>query len=152
MGAIKAPAEPRQWRRKSISLLGGSNKHRKCMLSRSARTTSEKGKIWAERQEKLPDSKMRALELSRGRCPGSLITWRARTELEESCKSWKGLIQSLLKVNSEACINFRRLGSEAKSTARNEPAGKRGMPVGDWVAVVPQHEHSPPCRSWGTNG
>lgn len=63
---------------------------------------------------------MYALEPSRGRSPGSLITWLARAELEESCKSWKGLaeIQSLQKVKSKACFNYGRPGSEMNSTAR----------------------------------
>lgn len=63
---------------------------------------------------------MHALEPSRGRSPGSLITWLARAELEEICKSWKGLaeIQSLQKVKSKACINYRRPDSEMNSTAR----------------------------------
>jgi len=69
---------------------------------------------------------MHKLEPSLRRSPGSLINWCARTELEESCKSWKGLIQSLLKINSKACINYGRLGSKTNHTARNEPAGKRG--------------------------
>jgi len=41
----RAPGEPRQWGRKNISPLGGSEKYRKCTLSRSAGMTSEKGKI-----------------------------------------------------------------------------------------------------------
>lgn len=40
----------------------------------------------------------------------------------------KALSKSSLKVNSKACFNYRRLGSEMNSAARNKPAGKRGTP------------------------
>lgn len=97
--------------------------------------TFRKGKIQAEQQERLPDSEMHALDPSRGSSPGSLITWHARTELEESCKFWKSLILSSLKVNSKAWINYRRLGSKMNSTAWNEPAEKRRTPSRCLVVV-----------------
>lgn len=112
--------------------------------------TFEKGKNSAEQQEKLPDSEMYVLEPSLRSSPGSLITWHPTSEPEESCKSWKGLIQSSLKSTARLALTTGGLAQRPALPLGTSLQGREELrEVTGWPWV--QDKWSPPSRSQEAN-
>lgn len=137
-------------REKGTSVLRGREKRRKRTQSRSAGMTFEKGKNSAEQQEKLPDSEMYVLEPSLRSSPGSLITWHPTSEPEESCKSWKGLIQSSLKSTARLALTTGGLAQRPALPLGTSLQGREELrEVTGWPWV--QDKWSPPSGSQEAN-